>query len=393
MIVVIADDLTGAAEIGGIGLAHGLKVELSRRICGESDAELLIIDTDTRNLSPEKAGQSICEIAGCLKTSGLAIERIYKKTDSVLRGHVACELEALRQSMGASRVIFVPANPSKGRVVRDGSLYINGQLLSETDFANDPEYPAKTAKILKFQGFPEVNAEYLASCDEGISGEGIMVGQAETTGDLMRWAGQIDDDTIMAGAGEFFEAILTRKGYSKEIAVKEKGDRSGEKVLFVCGSSSSYSREVIGKAESFGARVCRMPEGLFLSGQRNEKDIQQWSEDIVEGFQNGYGVIMAIDRDAVGDVEFAGKLRSIMARTVLKVAQKITLTELFVEGGATASAIVDSFEWDRFEPCDQFGPGVVRMKVCNSDSVFITLKPGSYPWPESIWNKDIFDRS
>ena len=53
MIAVIADDLTGAAEIGGLGLRYDLNIEI---VCSndlKSDADLLIISTDTRSM-PEK---------------------------------------------------------------------------------------------------------------------------------------------------------------------------------------------------------------------------------------------------------------------------------------------------------------------------------------------------
>ena len=95
---------------------------------------------------------------------------------------------------------------------------------------------------------------------------------------------------------------------------------------------------------------------------------------------------MAIDRPAVGNPAFAEKLCDIMTKAVQAVFREICLKELFVEGGATAARIVDNFGWNRFEPCDQLGPGVVRMKVLESDTMHLTIKPGSYPWPEVIWN-------
>ena len=49
MLAVIADDLTGAAEIGGIGLSYGLKVEISSKVNPSTEADLLVIATDTRS--------------------------------------------------------------------------------------------------------------------------------------------------------------------------------------------------------------------------------------------------------------------------------------------------------------------------------------------------------
>ena len=386
MIVVIADDLTGAGEIGGIGLAYGLNVQLQRRFCSDTDAQLLIIDTNSRSLSPEEAGRVMRDTAQQLNDSNLPIEWIYKKTDSVLRGPVASELEALREVMGVARVLLVPANPSKGRIIRDGNYFINGKPLSETDFANDPEYPAATSCVLEMPALSGSGQVHLRKSGQTLSCKGIIIGQAESADDLLWWSEQMDEKTIMAGGGEFFEAILSSKGLSKEKGVDEKEYRIENKALFVCGSSSDSSRQALRKAESLGMRVCRMPEGLFYSDYSEDILFQQWNDEIIKSFKNGCGVIVAIDREVVGNAKFAGKLRRIMAKIVLAVFQKISLKELFVEGGATASEIVACLGWHRFEPCEQLGPGVVRMKVWQSDDICLTIKPGSYPWPEQIQN-------
>ena len=154
----------------------------------------------------------------------------------------------------------------------------------------------------------------------------------------------MDEQTIPAGAGEFFEAILRNKGFSRKRAMEEKEYPLGNKALFVCGSSSDSSRQALRKAESLGMRVCRMPEGLFRSDDPGNKLFQQWSDEITGCFENSRSVIMAIDREVVRNAAFAGKLRSIMAKMVLAVFRKIPLKELFVEGGATASEIVGALD-------------------------------------------------
>ena len=55
MIVVLADDLTGAAELGGIGLRFNLDVEIDMAVNPQSKARLLIISTDTRSMKRKQA--------------------------------------------------------------------------------------------------------------------------------------------------------------------------------------------------------------------------------------------------------------------------------------------------------------------------------------------------
>jgi uncharacterized protein YgbK (DUF1537 family) len=50
MIAVIADDFTGAAELAGISLRYGLKVELCVGKVEYKNADVLVVSTDSRSL-------------------------------------------------------------------------------------------------------------------------------------------------------------------------------------------------------------------------------------------------------------------------------------------------------------------------------------------------------
>ncbi len=109
--IVIADDITGAAEIAGIAFEKGRQVRLlcSTSVCGDTIAaeETVVIATDTRSMTEEDAAAEIRR-----QTSHLS--PLFKKTDSALRGHVVAELTALMETTGFKRVVYLPANPSKG---------------------------------------------------------------------------------------------------------------------------------------------------------------------------------------------------------------------------------------------------------------------------------------
>ncbi|HOB31323.1 MAG TPA: four-carbon acid sugar kinase family protein, partial [Verrucomicrobiota bacterium] len=85
MIGVIADDLSGAAEIGAVGLRHGLRCEIlsnpgkaeltewlpgrkARR--GGTAAELICIDTDSRSCAPAEAARRAGVAAQALRQAG-----------------------------------------------------------------------------------------------------------------------------------------------------------------------------------------------------------------------------------------------------------------------------------------------------------------------------------
>ena len=156
--IVIADDITGAAEIAGIAFSHGADVRLvcssSVSCCNVATDGTTVIATDTRSMSEAEAIAETHRIASALSHQPSAI---FKKTDSALRGHVVAELQALMEATGALRCVYLPANPSKGRTIRNGVYYINNVPIHETDFSFDPEFPAKTS-VLR-ERFPDAEAK------------------------------------------------------------------------------------------------------------------------------------------------------------------------------------------------------------------------------------------
>ncbi|MCW5964442.1 MAG: hypothetical protein KIT83_10425 [Bryobacterales bacterium] len=126
--IVLADDLTGALEMGVLARRAGLHAVV--RLAGSELPSLadgprtLVLDTDTRELTSADAVEVLRQIAaGFHDTQHLAI---LKKTDSLLRGNIAAELAALREIYPRRRLVYVPAYPLLGRCVRDGKLTIPG---------------------------------------------------------------------------------------------------------------------------------------------------------------------------------------------------------------------------------------------------------------------------
>ncbi len=176
MIGVIADDLTGAAELAGVGLRYGLSAEVVSAPETGGDAELVCVDTDSRSCPPEDAGCRAAEAAGKLRAS--RAEWIYKKVDSVLRGHIVAELEAIMAQFRLNRALLLPANPVLGRIIRDGQYLIGGKPIHETDFRFDPEYPRSASSVRMMIGTPDSLGEPKRRIYSGVRRIGVFCGAA-----------------------------------------------------------------------------------------------------------------------------------------------------------------------------------------------------------------------
>ncbi len=152
MIGVIADDLTGAAEIGAVGLRHGLTAEIVRHGQPGASTDLVCVDTDSRACHPAEAAKRAAAAAELLQTAGA--RWIYKKVDSVLRGQVTAELEAVMKQLKLARALLLPANPSLGRTIKDGHYFLGGRPLHKTEFARDPHFPRRSSQVLRLVKIP-----------------------------------------------------------------------------------------------------------------------------------------------------------------------------------------------------------------------------------------------
>src|SRR5439155_24489509 len=175
MIGVIADDLTGAAELSGVGLRYGLRAEVATELQSRSDAELICLDTDSRAGLPAEAGRRVAEAAGKLTAS--RAQWIYKKVDSVLRGHLLVEVEAMMDQLGLNRALLVPANPSLERVVRNGQYFVRGKPIHETDFRLDPEFPRYTSSVGELLGAAGAGAVNVCGTGGPLPLRGIIIGE------------------------------------------------------------------------------------------------------------------------------------------------------------------------------------------------------------------------
>jgi D-threonate/D-erythronate kinase len=363
MIAVIADDLTGAAELAGISLRYGLKVELCVGEVGYKNADVLVVSTDSRSLNKQQA-ITVTEkkIEQVLQ---LNPQWIYKKIDSVLRGYVLEEAKTQMKLMNRSRAFIMPANPSLNRTIKNGEYFVDGVKITETGFAHDPEFPIKTNSVKEILG-NEVGV--LKSGDE-IPGKGIVVGEVSKFEDYNYWSDEANGETILVGAGDFFTALLD-KYYQPQ---QQRQFEMQSPHLYVCGTAFNERKEFIKKLSC----VSWLPEVV------NEN----WLKKTGEIIKKEQKVVVAIDESA----DTALSLRTKMAKAIKKIVAGENIKEIFIEGGATATAILQELRIAILEPTDELSRGVVRMKFSSPPSegpgevdLFITVKPGSYELPEQI---------
>ena len=228
MIGVIADDLTGAAELGALAWRFGLKAEVRLSGTPNPGMEVVCVDTHSRSCAPTEAAQRAKAATAMFRTS--QARWIYKKTDSILRGQVVPEIEAILQELRLARCILVPANPSLGRVIQDAQYFIHGKPIHQTEFARDPQHPRLSPRVLDLLTSRGAMPVGISKPGSVLPEHGIAVGEAVTVTDLDQWASQRNESTLYAGGAEFFGALLRATPYGTPIP-KYAGTKSWSRIV------------------------------------------------------------------------------------------------------------------------------------------------------------------
>jgi uncharacterized protein YgbK (DUF1537 family) len=354
-IVVIADDLSGAAELAGVAVRSGLTAEVRTDVGSLAEAsDVVCIDADTRTLPSERAAGRVEEV-----TRAVVAEKpawLFKKCDSVLRGSVAEEAAAMAQVVGAKRLLLAPANPSLGRHIREGIYSIYGTLLHETSFARDPSHPRRSSHVrdlVKETVIP------------------LSIPDVTQIEDLDRLAVGLERETLPVGAADFFAALLSARTVSSAPAKTNAAQRSepGAGKLLVCGSTFAWP-ERLRLANERGVTVAQLPHA---------------TAPIVEALERGGVALMGVGDSAETRGRSPEELSMALAETVASVLRTVSVRGVLLEGGSTAAAVMRRMKWTRLQAQPGPDPAMTEFVPAGVTRPRLMIKPGSYPWPASVW--------
>lgn len=353
-IIVLADDLTGATELAGVALRFGFQAKVLTQAERDSHASaqqptVLCYDTDTRRLTDQQAAKGVLAFASSLSSTDSIL---FKKTDSLLRGHPAAEIEALLGLSRWQRALLCPANPGRGRTIEGGNYYVNGTLLSQSPLADDPEHPRTSSNVY----------ELLSEHD----GHSIEVPDVASADDLLRHASRLTPSVLPAGGAEFFAAVVRKQGYQQQQLALAGLPKPW---CFVCGSRTGWQQGREREAQAHGI-PCLWASTLEPAAFQRE-------------LKTHGAVWLAIGEPA--EQAPAAYWLDVLSSKVAQCIHAERVGTLFLEGGATARAILDRCGWRRFDAVGELAPGCVAMQTDDPTAPLLVTKPGSYPWPETLW--------
>lgn len=396
--LIVADDLTGAADCGIAFAKAGIATVVG---WGEDadggDAAALAIDVDSRRFPAKIAADRQKTALTRHYRPGLAV---YKKIDSTLRGQPAAELAATlalladRSGGRAPLAVVAPAFPGTGRATLDGRITMGGVALEETPlWARDHSYAnAFIPDVLASAGLPAgivplaavresqaVVRDRLA--DARRKGLAAMVCDAANEADLAVIAAaswDLDDAPLWVGSGGL-AAHLARLSASGEMPPAPTPSTQGP-VLVVVGSLAEASRQ---QAAILGAdigMVAVRPDDLLAGPGCHGWD--QAVRDLHRALAAGQDVLLEIAAAERADLKRGPEMAGRLALLVEPVAPAIGA--LVATGGETACALLSRLGVHGIRLVDEVEPGVPLGVTLGRHRFPVVTKAGAFGGAETL---------
>ena len=369
---VLADDLTGACDIGAELLPGpgGVAVlpALDDRAAPLPRGAICVRNTQSRTVQPSEAASRVTAALGDVGPGWAGL--VLKKIDTGLRGPLGAEIDATMDVLGVDEAFVLPAIPEVGRTTLGGRQMIGGIPVHETAFARDPHHPIRDASVpaalettsrrrAAVVDITAVRGDMATAIERArAAGAAVLVCDAETETDLERAVRALllrARPLLLVGSTGLARALRRVLGIEQAGRTVRAGGPApfpGEGVLVVAGSAHPATRQQVERAAE--RRVVQPIEVASLAGA-------EWA-----GAQAartlGSGVVPALITPATQAPD-SGAVLAMLRRAALATLARVRPSGLVLVGGETAYQVVEGLGLPPLWLESRLCPLVVRARL------------------------------
>lgn len=402
VMIVIADDLTGANDTGVQFARQGLQTEVlleGTTLNQASDSAIVVVDTCSRAIPAEEAYNRVQAVAKQAQQAGFGF--YYKKLDSTLRGNVGVELKAILDLNLHDFALVMPAFPQNGRTTVGGQYLLNGIPLTATEIAKDPKCPVtetELPELLRKQtklpvGHIGVNA--LINGEEAIRQairQHLAAGCKIITSDAWleehfvltaRAALGISQRILWAGSAGLAECLPQLLGWL---------DSVGGAPLVIAGSVSSVTRAQVEQLLTHGYELVELDVADYLACE--QATAKPLLDRILDDLINGKKLVLVsgYQTDAVERARSAGaklgmsalqvseKVAEIIGWTGASILRQQEVSGVVLTGGDTAVAVCRALGVPGIRVLEEVAPAIPlgEMQTNEGKKIRVITKAGAF---------------
>ncbi|MBP2652503.1 MAG: type effector Hrp-dependent outer protein [Firmicutes bacterium] len=408
-LAVIADDLTGAndtaVQFAKRGINSYVWLNSNDQDLLPPKAEVLVLDTDSRDVSPSSAYAIVEKASRALYSAG--VRTVYKKIDSTLRGNLGAEIEAAAAVFEPEVIVIAPAFPSNNRVTVGGYHLLNQLPIALTEIARDPKTPVNESRVpellrqqteckigyipldVVMAGIPAIQK---AVAERLVQGEKWLVFDAAVDEHLRLIAqvGREYRNVLWVGSAGLAEVLP--EFYEWSTGDKYVPTAALGPVLLVAGSVSEITRgQMVSFLKTPGARLVQMNvAGLFRDKDAEIKRCIQAARALLMAGSDVL-VTSAVDKTDVDNAVAAGEgcglsKAEVSCQTaaalgaVAAALAELELAGMILTGGDTAACVCEKLGAEAIEVVAEVAVGIPLGLLVGGrcDGLKVVTKAGAF---------------
>ena len=407
----IADDFTGATDLGNTLVNHGMRVlqtvGLPETTCSFTEnVDAIVVALKCRSIPPRAAVREATKALDWLKRCG-CVQYFWKYCstfDSTPTGNIGPVADALLDRLGEAPTIVCPAFPDTGRTVYQGHLFVYDNLLNESSMREHPLNPMTDSSLLRLlrtqtlkrvghlawpivrKGTEAIRNEIKALQRQGIS---YIVTDAVENTDLYNIGAACAGHRLVTGSSgiamglpaNFRAAKLLDHDQNATVLPPITGPTA-----ILSGSCSATTRTQVEKAKAHYPFFKLDPMAL---SQGEEKTIVKFIEPVVAKLPRS-PVLVYAGVDAAEILRIQEKLGQQRAAELIEWAMGRIAVHLhangvnrfIIAGGETAGAVVSALKIKGLRIGRQIDSGVPWTVSIGHPKIALALKSGNFGSPD-----------
>lgn len=393
---IVADDFTGASDIGLTLAENGLRVAQFVGVPGRAAPEELeagVVALKSRTAPVDEAVAESLAACDWLLAQGATqiVLKVCSTFDSTDRGNIGPVLEALATRTGEAQVIVCPAFPENGRSVYQGHLFVGDRLLNECGMQNHPLTPMTDPDIRRVLAsqtrwrVAHVPASVVWQGAEAIEralppDPAMVIVDAVRDADLVAIGAAARGRRLLCGGSGIALGLPANFGAVPGAPGWEPVTGAG---VVLSGSCSIATR---GQVAAYRQRAPsrQIAPAAAVAGEVDVEEIADWVlEQAVPPlvYSSADPDEVRAAQEAMGREAVAEAIETCFARLARRLVDR-GLRRIVVAGGETSGAVVAALDAEMLELGPRIAAGVPVMRLPGDPPRALALKSGNFGGPE-----------
>ncbi len=408
---VVADDITGANDIGSMFAKSGYRVHVYRwdafdpSVLEHHRPDVCIVDTNSRLDAPDVAYHKVLAATQQLQQAGCP--RFFNKTCSVFRGNIGVEFDAMLDALHEAFAIVVLGFPKNGRLTIDGVHYVYGQRLEDSPFRHDPIHPMTRSNLVEILGAQTQRAiglidhrvvaegpEVLRARVEALRGERhYLILDVHDQAALRTIAQAVGEYRVLCGSSALAEELPAVWDAATALSHHDDLPEFGPGgTLGAAGSLTPQTTAQIEHMRVRGTPIMEVDTLRLFTEHEQQAEIERVVVLLVEHAARGAQPLVHAanhpeivartraegERHGLQVTEVARRVEETLAEIVARALQRTGGRRLLVAGGETSAAICRRLGINGLRVWREIQPGLPSCVSLTDPPLLLVLKSGSF---------------